>query len=314
MGKKSLVAIIFSILFFNAYSQQKIKIKTEKNTFDERISFIAENNSLNTYTVYLNFPVLEGYRNSLPYNDNVVTVYPGTNTIYKIERIPKNAIYHYQWRYSYYVGKSFENIPDTNFIYLLPASNGKLLQGSGNVTSLEERLGQNRPESFHNYIFKFQLGDTVCAARSGIVYNTADDMKEGEKKEQTYTASRDKINIEQKDGTLAHYFFTAPVKILVEVGDKVTAGQPIAVFDTPSDKLNLLFSVNYLDYKKLKEYLLSNSSEEKKKEIRPYLPINFYLDKGHTNFINSVGRFKVLHPVNIITQEMSKRELKEFNH
>lgn len=314
MGKKSLVAIIFSILFFNAYSQQKIKIKTEKNTFDERISFIAENNSLNTYTVYLNFPVLEGYRNSLPYNDNVVTVYPGTNTIYKIERIPKNAICHYQWRYSYYVGKSFENIPDTNFVYLLPASNGKLLQGSGNVTSLEERLGQNRPESFHNYIFKFQLGDTVCAARSGIVYNMADDMKEGEKKEQTYTASRDKINIEQKDGTLAHYFFTAPVKILVEVGDKVTAGQPIAVFDTPSDKLNLLFSVNYLDYKKLKEYLLSNSSEEKKKEIRPYLPINFYLDKGHTNFINGAGRFKVLHPVNIITQEMSKRELKEFNH
>lgn len=314
MGKKSLFAVIFSVLFFNGYSQQKIKIKTEKNSFNERISFVAENNSLNTYTVYLNFLVFQGYKNSPMYNDNIVTAYPGINTVYRIERIPEIGSYHYQFRYSYYIGKAFEKIPDTNFIYLLPASSGKLLQGSDNVVSLEERLGQNRPGSFHSYIFKFQLGDTICAARSGIVYNMADDMKEGEKKEQTYTASRDRINMEQKDGTLAHYFFTAPVKILIEVGDKVTAGQPIAVFDTPSDKLHLLFSVNYLDYEKLKGYLVSNSSEEKKKEIRLNLPVNFYLDKEYTNFINGSGRFKVLHPVNIITQEMPKKELKEFNY
>ena len=138
-------------------------------------------------------------------------------------------------------------------------------------------------------------------------------MKEGEKKEETYTSSRDKINIEQKDGTLAHYFFTAPVNILVSIGDEVTAGQPIAVFNTPSNKLHLLFSVNYLDYNRLKEFLLFDNSIEKKKNIRQDLPVNFYLDKNRVNFINGSGKFKVLHPVNIITQEMTKKELKKFN-
>ena len=128
MRKKNLFAIIFSILFLNAYSQHRLIIKTERNTYDESISFIAQNNSLNTHTVYLNFPVFQGYKSSLMYDDNIVTVYPGVNTIYKIERIPRSGTYHYQFRYSYYIGRALKNIPDTTFVYLLPASNGKVLQ------------------------------------------------------------------------------------------------------------------------------------------------------------------------------------------
>jgi hypothetical protein len=314
MRKKNLLVPVLAMLFVNTFSQREIVIKAEKSTYDESISLIAQNNSLNTYTVCLNFPGLEGYSNSLAGNRNIAIVYPGANNIAKLQKIKGSNVYSYQYKYNYFIGRALRDVPDTGFVYLLPAANGNFLQASDNVTSLEERLGQKAPAGFHNYIFKFRLGDTICAARGGIIYNMAVEMKEGEKHNQTYTASRDRISIEQKDGTLAHYAFTAPISMLVGEGDKVIAGQPIAVFSTPSDKLHLLFSVTYLSDKKLNDYLLSERDEEKRKDIYQHLPVNFCLHENNNGFIKGPGDFKVFHPINIITQEMSRKELKKFNH
>lgn len=311
--KKFFAIPAFLFLALNIYAQIKpIEIKTEVNTSDNNIYFTAINNSFNTYSVSMNITSSEGYRNPFSTN-NFITVSRGPSSIGKLERIPNQSSYTYQYSYSYFIGQSLRNIPDTNFVYLLPASNGQLLKGSNNVQSIEKTLGQKVSSIYYGCFFSFELGDTVCAARSGVVYSVADETKEEEKTNQIYSASRNKLDIEQKDGTLAHYFFTAPIKMLVEAGDKVIAGQPLAIFSTPSDKLQMLFSINYLSEKPLRDYIFSNRDEEKMKRIYQYLPVKFYLDKDYTNFISETGKYKVLHPVNIVTQEMTKKELKKFN-
>jgi hypothetical protein len=294
----------------NFFAQQKIRLQAEKNT-DNSYSLYAENFGFNSYTVRVKFTTLDGYTSSI--NEySLTTLLSGRTQIGKLEPIKNYPVYRYQYTYSYYIGTALRNMPDSNFVYLLPGTEGVEIGVLNKIQSVASLLGQKDKPVLHAAGFSFHLNDTVCAARAGVVYEANSVMQKGEKRNEIYSRERDKISVEQRDGTLATYTFTAPVKLLVAEGDKVMPGDPIAVFSNANDKYDLFFSVIYLDKKKLTDYFNAND-ESIMKLYHVSIPTKFYFDESKTDFVATTKAYKVQHPLSIITAEMTKKEKKKYN-
>lgn len=128
-------------------------------------------------------------------------------------------------RGSTYIGNPRTAQPNTEYPYELPVKKGlsyKILQGQdGSFT--------------HNTIVnKFAIdiampvGDTVYAARGGIVGYKYEESSIGGNK-RAYLDYSNTIMILHEDGTVAQYSHLKKDGVLVEIGDQVSVGQPIAL-------------------------------------------------------------------------------------
>jgi murein DD-endopeptidase MepM/ murein hydrolase activator NlpD len=114
--------------------------------------------------------------------------------------------------------------PDDS-LYVLPYPIGKRYKI---IQSFGGKFSHNLKSSFHAIDFGSPIGDTITAARSGKVFFVKEDSKE-------HCPTRDcvkkgnKILILHADGTIANYVHLDFNGALVDVGDLVTAGQPIGI-------------------------------------------------------------------------------------
>jgi murein DD-endopeptidase MepM/ murein hydrolase activator NlpD len=76
------------------------------------------------------------------------------------------------------------------------------------------------------YDFETPIGTPVIAARSGLVMEVRSDLPDDGK--QPESGQHNHIMIQHEDGTVAFYAHLKKDSILVEVGDRVWQGQPIA--------------------------------------------------------------------------------------
>ncbi|MEJ2004208.1 MAG: M23 family metallopeptidase [Cyclobacteriaceae bacterium] len=114
---------------------------------------------------------------------------------------------------------------DKHFRYALPSASGKayeLIQG------FHGSFSHNREESFYALDFKMPKGDTVCAARDGLVVWSEDHHEEGGKDPSFYNKANSVI-IMHKDGTMALYNHLQKNGGLVEIGQTVKQGQPLGL-------------------------------------------------------------------------------------
>lgn len=111
---------------------------------------------------------------------------------------------------------------DTSFVYLLPYKNG---------TKQAMVQGYNTTHS-HRYMvavdFKMKPGTTICAARSGWVITVKEDSDRGGLGEQ-YLADWNYVIVQHADSSTALYGHLQLNGSLVNVGDSIAAGQPIAL-------------------------------------------------------------------------------------
>jgi len=291
-----------------------ITCSTERNA-DNSISLFADSRVFGEYTLRLNFPVLTGYKASgiSVYNNQAMTIVTrGKKEIARLTPDKSAANYSYSYSYAYFPGAALRRLPDTNFLYILPGSAGNTLRVS-QVVNLYAQLGQNTSPDFFSTGFTYQLGDTICASRGGVVYDCVDAVQEGEKNTEVFKGDRNRIQVQHKDGTLGHYVMRAPIQLLVTPGDEVIAGQPLAVFTKKSEHYTVMLSVNYLDEKKL-------MSADKDLGI-----VKVYVSYLHPVFCtNSDGapgpalvtntNFTVTHPRQVISAEMSKKEKKKYGY
>jgi len=111
---------------------------------------------------------------------------------------------------------------DTSYIYALPYEKGKsyrMIQGYFSHFSHRERAALD---------FKMKRGTTICAAREGVVVRVKEDGDRGgwNKKYRPYGNN---IVIQHPDGSRAGYWHLQKDGALVNVGDTVRRGQPIAL-------------------------------------------------------------------------------------
>jgi murein DD-endopeptidase MepM/ murein hydrolase activator NlpD len=111
---------------------------------------------------------------------------------------------------------------DTSYIYALPYEEGKsycMIQGYFSSFTHKERAALD---------FKMKRGSKICAAREGIVIRVKEDGDRGGLKRK-YRAYGNYVIIQHSDSSRAGYWHLQKDGALVDVGDTVQKGQPIAV-------------------------------------------------------------------------------------
>jgi hypothetical protein len=281
-----------------------IKCTTERNA-DNTIGIYAENFTPADYSVMLIFSALSGYSSNLA-PGTLVRVSHGRSQIARLTLEKTSTIFNYSYSYRYFPGQAFRKRPPTDVLYLLPVSEGTHVQTFA-VNSIAQRLGQDTLNEYHAIGFNYRIGDTICAARAGLVYEADDKTKAIETGEQVFRASRNKIHIQQRDGTLAQYTILAPIKLLVAPGDDVVPGQPLAVFDQEGQKFSVLFSVVYLDEKKAQ----ASGDNTKGKSAYTTVPTVFHVQETEGQLF-SFQEYTAVYPKEVVAKELTKREKKKL--
>ncbi|MDT0557066.1 M23 family metallopeptidase [Ichthyenterobacterium sp. W332] len=114
--------------------------------------------------------------------------------------------------------------PNLKYRYTLPWTKGKkykIIQG------FNGRFSHSAKHSKYAYDFSTQIGDTIVAARNGVVIFTKDDSKERGGREAMSKAN--KIIVYHDDGTFGHYVHLDYKGVLIKVGDSIKAQQAIGI-------------------------------------------------------------------------------------
>jgi hypothetical protein len=306
--KNQLLIFCFALLSANAFSQTTlITCRTQTNS-DQSVIIYADNKSDADYTVKL-YLSLTGYTSTLSPNPGLVRVPgKGSTQIAKITPDKTGALASWSYRYQYYPGVSFRKTPDTSITYLLPGTAGNMLVASG-VTNMQQLMGQKVTDNNISTGFMYQLGDTICAARAGTVYESYSGATEGEKFDQTFNRSaRNQLHVQHKDGSISHYSILAPIKLLVSDGEHVVPGQPLAVFNKEAEKYTMLYSVYYIEEKKL----MKEIEDPTKPDFWGYLQPAFLVGGTTTREIAPGKTYTVEFNNEVIARELSKKEKKNL--
>jgi hypothetical protein len=286
-----------------------ISCSTERNA-DNSISIIGQSQAYGTYTVRIIFSSLLGYHSPFSISNNIVlaTIESSRKELLKCTQDKYSVSYSFQYRYQYYPGTALRKQPDTSFLYLLPASPGNTVRIS-QVSSLAARLGQKKANDYSGTGFVYKQGDTICAARAGLVYDANDGIKEAEKNNEFYKSVRNRLSIQQRDGSICTYDILAPIHLLIQPGEIVLPGTPLAVFNQPGEKYIVLLSTYYLDEKQL----LTADENNPSSACTVYMPTHFYCEENNGLAPLALNQpYTARHPANIIASELSKKEKKRL--
>jgi murein DD-endopeptidase MepM/ murein hydrolase activator NlpD len=130
------------------------------------------------------------------------------------------------WGYSYtnyYKLGSNCARPDESCVYELPYAPGSKFKVTQGYNGKYSHTGSNQ----YATDWQMPVGTLVCAARDGVVVRTKDDCNKAGPS-MAYDRYCNYVLIRHPDGTLGHYCHLQKGGALVEVGQRVTAGEPIA--------------------------------------------------------------------------------------
>jgi murein DD-endopeptidase MepM/ murein hydrolase activator NlpD len=131
---------------------------------------------------------------------------------------PPSARYHFRW-----VKGAMKVKHDNNVVYHLPFRRGtshKVIQGYGGSLS-------HQGQDYYAVDFGMSEGTLVCAARDGLVVDLQQSFEKGGKDDK-YRDQSNFVSILHDDGTIGEYAHLQHDGVLVELGQRVTAGAPIA--------------------------------------------------------------------------------------
>ena len=123
------------------------------------------------------------------------------------------------------LGNSKTTKHDADYAYTLPYKKGKsykIMQSFGG------KFSHYRKHSKYAIDFSMQIGDTIMAARGGIVIIVKEDSKEHGRTYE-YADKGNRIIIMHNDGTFGDYVHLDFNGSLVDVGDTIKVGQPIGI-------------------------------------------------------------------------------------
>ncbi len=303
---KNKIAFLGVLIFFTftSFAQSNLIAIQNENNADGSVSISADNFAGCKYTVKLSFNSLSGFANTGGMNPYITVINPGKTQVTKLMPDQNAGYRSLNYNYSFYAGIYFRKAPTNYAHYLLPVTAGKTTLVT-KVTALSNLMGQKQESFFYAQGFSYALGDTICATRAGYVYNINDQLKQGEGGNTVFTDGRNKIYIQHKDGTLGYYTILAPINCLVQNGDYVIPGQPIAIFNKAAEKYTMLFSTYYLDEEKIRS--------ENPKEAYKALPTNYYLNENapSTTLVEN-QKYESVKSLPVIAEELSKRDKKKL--
>jgi len=288
----------------HAQVEGDVKISCE-NGDNGSYKFYCENRLYCSGVIEINFTRLENLKgvDDNPYKKDITG--RGKRLLFTLLPIDPNQTTNFKYSYTYIRGCMKPNI-NPEFVYLLPIGTGK----STKANQLElVHIGKNpEPKDYYALSFKVNAGDTIYAARRGIVYlvkDTANLTGEG----YTYSSKDNYIEIFHEDCSFGHYEVFD--KSLVKEGQQVEAGDPMAI--AGGEKYVSGAHVRfYVYYNFEQKYAIKNSDGTDVKNYWAYVPLVFYTQEEKAKMLTMNKEYTCEKPESIIIQEMSKRELKNW--
>jgi murein DD-endopeptidase MepM/ murein hydrolase activator NlpD len=226
---KNIFTISLLLLAFTGYAQNSddlFEVYNVRNEEDGSTVVYAKNKNLCEESVLITFNALKNMKidAELPFK----AVIPAGVKEYKLFTLTiKNRSKASQLGYTtkFCHGNAFERNHDDKYVYTIPYQEGK-----------QFGIGQAYGGKFSHFIkgathaidFTMEEGTPICAAREGVVLFVKDNSsKHG--KTMKYQEYGNFITIYHKDGSMANYFHLKKNGSKVKVGDKVSAGEVIAL-------------------------------------------------------------------------------------
>ncbi|MCL2651629.1 MAG: M23 family metallopeptidase [Candidatus Azobacteroides sp.] len=234
----ALTFLILPVVFTMPGFAQQQQIEVTSHTENNAAIFDAESNMEGYRTLVLKFTDLQGYK-ALNKNEVITIIRRGLNkSFFKMMQEEGSTYTSYQYTYTYYFGK-YGVKPDMDYPYLLPATTGKNL----NITQLEnlsykfkfgEEAATAATDSLLGVVFNYDGLDTIRAMRTGLVVEVELNQQDRKSPAQGVVYydkfSQSIVTVEHADGSVVRYICLTPVNVLSKQGDRLLAGQPIAVF------------------------------------------------------------------------------------
>lgn len=221
-----LLLALITLPNFAQKDDELFNVYNVRNEEDGSAVVYATNNYLCDESVLIEFNVLKNMEADvdLPYR----AIIPAGVKEYKLFTISiKNPEKGSQLGYvtKYCHGDAFDGKHDNSYVYTIPYQEGEqysLDQGYGG------KFSHFMKGKTHALDFTMEVGTPICAARDGVViFVKQDSDKRG--KTHKFQEYGNYITIYHKDKTMANYFHIKKKGSKVKVGDKIEAGQVIAL-------------------------------------------------------------------------------------
>ncbi len=289
------IFLLFQFVSVLAFAQ--ITIETERDE-NGNVLFFSKNPEIIPYSVILNFGTLQNLT-STGGGSVMGVAMPGRIRLATLKPTLAGQGTNYSFTYSFAKGNVYGK-NKTEPVYLIPVKEGVKVQAFL-MTTIENRLGQDEIESpYRGVSFRFEEPTTIVAPRKGVVSEIK--MQENPGADNLdYNRSENHIEIYHEDGTFTRIMVLRPGSQKVKVGQMVF----------PGDELAESAGENYNSGRHVRMVCLKTEKVGTEKLKYTIIPVKFSTPTGIHEMAQS-EEMEVSFPREIITMEMSKKEMKVF--
>ena len=279
-----------------------VEVNYTNDTAKNEYTFRYQNPNACDYTVRVEFVGLQNgtCSCSLPYVESVTS---GTGNLFTLKPSQPNQGISFRFSYSYQKGRLLSK-PPKPFIYVFPFSKKEAHRANQTQNIIETIAGKKIPD-FYGMSFQMRKGDTVYAARRGVVSevkNEFDTHSDGV----WFSTQTNFVEVFHSDGTFGKYNRFKKGTLMVKEGQRVEAGQPLGIVADDTFEGNTV--AQYIIY-----YLVKSTNPADKGYTHSYVIPTFYTTTQPAGVLLQQGAFYTSDwPESIVTQEMSKREVKKW--
>ncbi len=255
---------------------------------------------------------------SLPY---IGTIWPNTsiNRLFTISRKDANKSMSFKTRYYYTEGNPRAK-HNNKINYLIPLKD----IGATRVTKVNnfaESLGHEVADTWNCFSFIASPGDTVYAARRGVVLEVKDNFEIADQSPY-FTIKRNSVKMVHKDGTMSRYLLFQQNGIFVQPGDEVYAGDPIGLVGGTSNQSvgNIWLMIYHYnsgyfklngDFNNISMSSFDRMTDEDDPNKWVYVNPNFITTEGIVQ-LDENGIYESVYTTEGKQQELTKREKKRL--
>lgn len=292
---KNLLFSSFVFLCLSANAQISTESERDK---DGNVILYTINTSEIPYTVMFNFSSLQNLTTTG--GENITTVaMPGKSRATTLKPRQANTGTNYRYSISFVKGNIYGK-SKVEPVYFVPVKEGTAVTAQ-RMTHIENRLQpEKKNEDYVGVSFRFENPTEIVAPRKGIIA-TVSMGKAPEKDNLDFKRDENFIEIYHEDGSITKLMVLKSGSEKVKVGDEVIPGQVIS--ESAGENYNSGQHVRMVNMRPEKE----NQDKLKYEQF----PVKF-AHVGKEIQIEQRMEFTVAHPEELITAEMSKRELKKY--
>lgn len=291
---KLLVTFLLFLIGNSLYAQVQIVAEQDQ---DRNLTLIALNKSKIPYTIKIEFLKLENLE-SMEGNILFKVATPGKSNLVKLRSIyvNENTGFNYNTKLfkGIYLPSDQERPP-----YLIPVEAGTILNMRPLTVQIPQAPKNNENQPYAGVGFFFEKPTVICAPRKGIVSEIKMDQANSSSGPTDFE-SENFLEIYHQDGTFSRLTGLKANSAKVVVGETVYPGQAIAESSAPHEET-------------LHHVKMIQSRWEMGEMGMEWInfPVNIFSDQEQAQSDQTITDLKSIHPLEIISKEMDKKELKK---